>query len=242
MIEFTLSKLNLLIFVLAVTAIVVFFMNTVNSNLRTRQAYELVYKIGQEIKTGVDNPSYCSIKYVEIPRRIKINYGITNSYNINYLLNISAHEISSDSDIKKIVLSILDGQKKNIFAAYDLDINGEVVFYDWTFDSGKYKYESLSDQFLDLNPEKKDSIDQTIVIAKKIKDGRQTIHIFACGKKNNIPGCSNFYSEINGSSNNGDLITYLKTEENIDCICLSNPIAREYTPGGATQNLIDACN
>lgn len=242
MIEFTLSKLNLLVFVLAVTAIVIFFMNTINSNLRTRQAYEIVYKVGQEIKIGVDNPSYCSVKYAEIPKRLQINHGFTSSYNIDYLLNISAYDIPENDGKQKMVLAILDSRKKNIYAAYDLDFNGIVHFYYWEYnsDTGKYTFEKKEDEnYLDLAPDQRNSIDQTIVIAKKIRDGQTHIHLFACGRRGNIPGCSNHY--------NDDFIKDLVTEQRIDCICMSDTLARKYgsisDDGviGATENKIEIC-
>jgi hypothetical protein len=240
MIEFTLSKLNLLVFVLAVTAIVIFFMNTVNSNLRTRQAYELVYKTGQEIKVGFDNPSYCSVKYIDIPKKIKLNTGISSVFNINYILNISVHDNLS-TDTKKIVLAILDAKKEKIFAAYDLDFNGEVVLYEWEFNDslGKYEYFIINNSdsnSIDLQTNKKDSIDHTLILAKKIKEGVPTIHLFSCGKVNNIPGCSNKLSKINSD----DLITHLVDEKQINCICLSSTIALNYTQATPSDK-INAC-
>jgi len=129
MIDFTLSKLNLLVFVLAVTAIVLFFMNTVNSNLKTRQSYELVYKVGQELKTGIDNPSYCNVKYIDIPKRLKLNSGITSTYNINYILNIAVYDFPNNEDKKKLVLSVLDGQKKFFFTRGNMITKTANIFF-----------------------------------------------------------------------------------------------------------------
>lgn len=242
MIDFTLSKLNLLVFVLAVTAIVLFFMNTVNSNLRTRQSYELVYKVGQEIKTGIDNPSYCSVKYIDIPRRLKLNYGITSSYNLNYILNIAVYDFPENDSKKKLVLSILDGRKKNLFAAYDLDFNGDVIFYEWDYSDGKYNFEKKdNEKYIDLRPYIVDSIDHQLVIAKKVIEGKLTIHVFACGKRNNIPGCSDYYAKINGNN----FITNLVNIQKIDCVCYSSPLARNYASQQDNPNIagqvIDAC-
>ncbi len=236
MIDFTLSKLNLLVFVLAVTAIVLFFMNTVNNNLRTRQSYELVYKVGQELKTGIDNPSYCSIKYVDIPRRLQLNSGITSSYNINYIMNISAYEIPDSDGEKKVVLSILDGAKKNLFAAYDLDFEGEIIFYEWEFVDGTYIFTNDKD-YIDLRPHVINSIDHSLVVAKKVTGGTSTIHIFSCGKRNNIPGCSDSLAKFSGT----DFITYLVETKKIDCACVSTTIARNYAPSLEQQHLINAC-
>jgi hypothetical protein len=244
MIDFTLSKLNLLVFVLAVTAIVLFFMNTVNSNLKTRQSYELVYKVGQELKTGIDNPSYCNVKYIDIPKRLKLNSGITSTYNINYILNIAVYDFPNNEDKKKLVLSVLDGQKKNLYAAYDLDFKGDIFFYEWEYDNedGKYFFSKKNDdeKYIDFKPQIINSIDHKLIIAKKIIDGKSTIHVFACGNKNNIPGCSDYFAKINGNN----FITHLISEEKIDCVCYSSPLARNYsqqTDVDAATHLISIC-
>jgi len=79
MFEFTLSKVNMLIFVTAIAVVVIFFMNTLNDNLKTRQSYETSYKIGKEIKSLFDSDSYCSIKFIDIPKTISTNKGNLSS-------------------------------------------------------------------------------------------------------------------------------------------------------------------
>jgi hypothetical protein len=212
MMEFALSKLNLLIFVTAIAAIVLFFMNTVNSNFRTRQSYELTYKVGESIKSGIESNSYCNIKSIEIPTKIKINSGSSYNHTNKYILNISSF---TSGDQNKLIVSVLDSKKKNIFAAYDIDYNGTVNLYSWNYNNGIYKFENTDDsqlefKYLDFDTLRMNSIDNRIIVAKKIINNRAQIYIFACGYKNNIPGCA--------STNSNFLETLIKDEE-ISCFC-----------------------
>ena len=218
MMEFALSKLNMLIFVTAIAAIVLFFMNTVNSNFRTSQSYELTYKVGESIKSGIESSSYCNVKYVSIPNKIKINSGDSYYNNSKYILNISNF---SGDDGNKLIISILDHKKKNIFAAYDIDYNGVVKFYDWDYTNSKYIFNKVDESpyyYLDFDTLKKDSIDNRITIAKKVINTVPHIYIFSCGYKNNIPGCAQI---------NSDFTDTLVDDQNISCMCAIPELSKD---------------
>jgi hypothetical protein len=208
MIEFTLSKLNLLIFVLSIAAIVIFFMNTVNSNLQTRQSYELAYKVGQEVESILNSESYCSSRYVNIPNTIQLNSGEHSRNNLNYILRIYDFPSDNLDDKNKLVFTIMDKRNNEIYAAYDIDYNGVVNFYNYNLTASNYIYNPTTDGYLDLNPTKKDSIDNKIIIAKKIKAGRQHIYVFACDDYVDKPACVNHLDEN------------LIPNENLSCLCI----------------------
>ena len=196
MIEFALSKLNLLIFVTAVAAIVIFFMGAVNSNMKIRQSYELVYKIGKELKVGIESNSYCTVKFIELPKKIYTNSGGSDAFSINYKLNISAHEFTNqqESTTKKIVLAIVDrkANKPKIYAAYDIDYNGNVNFYESTYDNGTYTIDQNMTNSVNYDPLKAYSIDTTILFVKKVEGGVSRIYLIPCMKKNGIYQCKNY--------------------------------------------------
>jgi len=192
MIEFSLSKLNMLIFVTAVAAIVVFFMSAVNSNMKTRQSYELVYKVGRELKTGIENNSYCTVKFINIPRNIQTNSGGGNVFNMKYKLNISSYDLDDDS--KTLVLTILD-RKENprIYAAYSVDYNGKVVLFESeSCDNYPACDMTVVNKSVNFDPSKVDSIDSQILFAKTIDNGKPTIYLIPCVKKSGIYSCRHF--------------------------------------------------
>jgi hypothetical protein len=214
MIEFSLSKLNMLIFVTAIAAIVVFFISAVNSNMKTRQSSELVYKIGKELKTGIENNSYCTVKFLTIPKSIQTNSGGGNAFNMKYKLNISSYTLEDDS--KRLVLSIIDTKEKpKLYAADFIDYNGQALLFESdgcgvsTYDSCEIKL-GLNNS-VNYGPSKVDSIDTQILFAKTIDNGNPTIYLVPCTKKSGIYSCRSFLTTENIFGN-------IKLQDAIPCL------------------------
>lgn len=214
MIEFTLSKMNLLIFVTAIASIVIFFMATVNSNMRTRQSYELVYSLGSEIKTGVESNSYCTIKQLDLPDRIYTNNGHSDMFSIKYVLDISYYEISNDTN--KVVLSIMDRRNRNdiIYAAYDIDFNGPIYLYSSDCENPNEKICKSQENFVNYDPLKSRSIDTMFFFVKKIKNGQPNIYFFPCAYRNNSYTCNEF-DQVKDELYNGENLDCLDTVTNL---------------------------
>jgi hypothetical protein len=193
MIEFSLSKLNLLIFVTAIAAIVIFFIATFNSSMKTRQSYELVYKVGKEIKTGIENESYCTVKFITIPKTIQTNSGNSDTFNMRYKLNVSAYSVGDDS--KRLVLTVMDRKEKpKIYAAYDIDYNGSIALYasESCTDILNCNITKSQNFSVDFDPSKRDSIDTQILFAKIISNGNPIIFLIPCLEKKGIYTCRKF--------------------------------------------------
>ncbi len=196
MIEFSLSKLNMLIFVTAVAAIVIFFMAAVNSNMKTRQSYELVYKVGKELKTGIESNSYCTVKFIYIPKTIQTNSGSSDVFNIKYKLNISVY----NREPKTLVFAILDRKthKQRIYAAESIDYNGEIKLYKSNCTNTDCNIVLVEDRnSVDYDPLKASSIDTTILFAKTIDDGKPKVYLMPCLYKNGIYSCNDFLNSNN---------------------------------------------
>ena len=193
MIEFSLSKLNMLIFVTAVAAIVIFFMAAVNSNMKTRQSFELVYKVGKELKTGIESNSYCTIKFIDIPKTIQTNSNGSDAFSIKYKLNISSYD-PENSDSNKLVLAVIDRKqfKPKIYAAYYVDYKGAVNLYESNCSEIDCSIEKVTDETVDYDPSKAYSIDTHLLFAKTIDNGNPTIYLVPCVMKNKIYSCREF--------------------------------------------------
>lgn len=196
MIEFSLSKLNLLIFVTAIAAIVIFFIGTFNSSLKTRQSYELVYKVGKEIKTGIENESYCTVKFITIPQTIQTNSGTSDAFNMRYKLNVSSYSLGGDT--KKLVLTVMDRKEKpKIYAAYDIDYNGSIALYE---SEGCPNFpdcaiEKSNNYSVNFDPSRRDSINSQILFAKIISNGKPLVFLIPCLEKKGIYTCRKFLNE-----------------------------------------------
>jgi len=196
-------------------------MNTVNNNLQTRQSYELAYKVGQQFETILNSKSYCSSKYINIPNNIQISAGKNSNTNLNYILRIYDFPSDAPEDKNKLVFTIMNKRNKEISAAYDVDYNGIVNFYEYDYNvTNDYQYTSTSQDYLDFIPTNKDSIDNKIIISKKIKNGKEYIYIFACDDYLNKPACHFF------------LENKLITDKNVTCLCIIPEISEN----------VNACN
>jgi hypothetical protein len=190
MFEFTLSKINMLVFVTAIAVVVIFFMNTLHDNLRTRQSFETTYKIGKEFKSLIDADSYCSIKFIQIPKTIKLNEGATSSaLNLNYLLGLQKYSLT---DKKALIIYITDHKNESILGAYNLEYNGDFKFYSSEYDSGNYTFSPSTDENITYNPRKVNGNETRFLLIKNIKNSHATYYMFPCEKKNGIETCKSF--------------------------------------------------
>ncbi len=194
MFEFTLSKVNMLIFVTAIAVVVIFFMNTLNDNLKTRQSYETAFKIGKEVKSLMDSDSYCSIKFIDIPKVISTNQG-TLSTGITYKLGLQKYNIGASNSI---IIYITDSREREILGAYNLDYNGEIIFYKSEFNSQNYSFNFLSDTNAIYEPRKVNSNETKLMFIKNINEGERHFYVFPCEKRNSIYTCKKYVCNEDG--------------------------------------------
>lgn len=190
MFEFTLSKINMLIFVTAIAVIVIFFMNTLNDNLKNRQSYEIAFKIGKEIKSVIDSDSYCSIKFISIPKTIKISQGSSLS-GITYKFGL---ETFTQFDNKSLVIYLTDHTEKKILGAYNIDYNGNFNFYSSAYNNNNnsYEYSQESSSKIIYQPRKVNSNETRFLIIKNIVSQEQTYRIIPCEKRLSIDSCKEY--------------------------------------------------
>ena len=206
MFEFTLSKVNMLIFVTAIAVVVIFFMNTLNDNLKTRQSYELAFKIGKEIKSVVDADSYCSIKFLDVPKTIRISEG-SSLYTINYKLGLQTYQLQ---DQKSLIVYILNNRETEILGAFNLDYQGDIIFYESNFDQGNYTFQtSADDDGIIYDPRKVNSNETKLMIIKHIINQEIKYYIIPCERRLGVYSCKNFVCENNPG--------YLDVDNEISC-------------------------
>ncbi len=204
MFEFTLSKVNMLIFVTAIAVVVIFFMNTLNDNLKTRQSYELAFKIGKEIKSVIDADSYCSIKFIDIPKSIRINQGTSSLYSINYVLGFQTYSLQ-DND--SLIIYITDYRKDKILGAFNLDYEGKINFYESVYTGPNYVfYESENENKVLFDPRKLNTNESRIMIIKNVKNQEVNYYLLPCEKRNNIDTCKNFVCDADSFDPDNDII------------------------------------
>jgi hypothetical protein len=193
MFDFTLSKINMLIFVTAIAVVVIFFMNTLNDNLKTRQSYELAFKIGKEIKSVIDSDSYCSIKFIDIPKTIRVKEG-SNLSGIPYKLGFQSY---AQFDNKSLVIYLSDIKEENILGAYNLDYNGTINFYSSEYNNAEYDFENESSNEFIYYPRKESSNETKYLIIKQIIDNENSYNVIPCEKKYGKYSCKKHVCQDN---------------------------------------------
>ncbi len=192
MFEFTLSKINMLIFVTAIAVVVIFFMNTLNDNLKTRQSYETAFKIGKEIKSLIDSDSYCSVKFIDIPKTIKINEGSSLS-GTPYKLGLQSYQQLNN---QSLIIYLTDYRERNILGAYNLDYNGTIAFYSSTYANGNYSFSQENNQQIIYDPRKANSNETKFMFIKNVKDSQSYYYVLPCGRKNNLYTCREYVCNL----------------------------------------------
>ncbi len=193
MFDFALSKINMLIFVTAIAVVVIFFMNTLNDTLKTRQSYELAFKIGKEIKTVIDSDSYCSIKFIEVPKTIRIREG-SNLSGITYKLGFKSYR---QFDNQSLIIYLTDLKEKNILGAYNLDYNGTINFFSSEYNNTEYRFNDDGQEEIVYYPREENSNTTSLLILKNIKNNENNYFVIPCEKKYGEYSCKKYVCQGN---------------------------------------------
>lgn len=94
MLGFTLSKMNLMIFAVAIFAIVYFFTSSLDDSLKVRELNDLVNSHAIVASEMISSPSFCDSLQRSLPERLDLG----NFSSLYYVLKISAIKDSSNPD------------------------------------------------------------------------------------------------------------------------------------------------
>jgi len=179
MLGFTLSKLNLLILVTALFAIISFFMLSLSDIMVGTLAQELVNDAGITVFSLVKGELLCRKPSITIPESIEYFGGLMPTRKFYYVMNIKRFpETPVEEGINTMIFQVASRKdKKNIIATTSVDLNARILLYDW---------DPVTDLFseaasLEIDPESagigtKDSI----VFVKEVFEGKNYLHIIAC--------------------------------------------------------------
>lgn len=112
--------MNLMIFAIAIAAILLFFTFNVVALFQARQAENQLQRFVTEIKAEVYNSNDCDFQVFSFPEKIKIFYGIS-PYNYGYLLRVS--KVPGTQDNQYLVFSISKwNEPTKVVAASSIDL------------------------------------------------------------------------------------------------------------------------
>lgn len=179
MLGFTLSKLNLLILVTAVFSIIAFFMFSLTGLIVSNLSQQLVNDYSETIFSLVSGEMLCRKTTVTVPESIEYFGGLSPSKSFYYIMNIKRYpEEPVEGKLNSLIFQIADRkQKDEIIATKSIDVNAEILLYDWDPDTDIIKEQSS----ITLDPESAGiATKNSMVIIKELFNGKNYLHIIAC--------------------------------------------------------------
>ncbi len=174
MLAFTLSKLNLLIFVTAIFAIVAFFMFVLVKIVQTNELNLLLDRVKEKSEALVNSPSYCDTTFYYFPPEVQVS-----GDPFFYTVKISKQDTEVDNQrLHYLIFSAFarrDREFKDALAANSLKTAADVVIF---------SHEPLlrildPDEGAVIDPQAKPPIN-AIGLVKEVSGGKATLYVIPC--------------------------------------------------------------
>lgn len=184
MLGFILSKMNLLILVVAIFAIVSFFLFGLIDIMKINEAQLVLDRITRISYTLVNSPSYCDSATYTLPDAIKVS-----GSDFYYVLKVSKETVELDSgeELNLLIYSIFSRKEltKSI-AADSFRTDAEIIIYSREYEvSGS---QAPDDYFGDnpeevevawIDPQTRSKVD-SVVLVKEKRSGQVYLYIILC--------------------------------------------------------------
>ncbi len=179
MIEFTLSKINLLILVIALFSIISFFALNVGKIFLVGEVKQELEKYSITLNGMIVAPTTCDSKPFAIPPKFT-SFG----NNVYYHLHISKTETPAGN---RLIFSVSDVRAPdNVLAAASLSTDAQIAIYDF---GDSQPIITLGDGVdLELDPQAVPPVNAFYAV-KSVKGGVKTLHIFPCAITANSQTC-----------------------------------------------------
>lgn len=213
MLGFILSKINLLILVVAIFAIVAFFTFGLIDLVRINEARILLDRVSQKSFSITSSASYCFSDSFDLPPRIRVG-----GEDLYYVLKVSKQTIKasspSEKDITVVIFSMHDrvdyvkyvkdgrtGKEPPSISASSFRTPAVVSLYSRDYKGDKYESANArlnltgsgvsdvdQEQEIIVDP---NSIDKynTVEFLKEIRDGEPLVYIYACSSVTTASAC-----------------------------------------------------
>ncbi len=187
MLGFTLSKLNLLILVTATFAMVAFFMIGITDFVISISAQQTLDTYAEKAANVITSESLCFRTEVTIPKHISYFGGVSAASRFFYLMFIARLPADYDPEyLTSVVFAISDStDPTKLRAASRIDVNAEVIFYDWNPSEMNIIDDSVSS--IKLDPQSALMPKDSFIIIKEVLEGHTFLHIIACSSGGTCP-------------------------------------------------------
>jgi len=179
MLGFTLSKLNLLILVTALFAIISFFMFALTQLMVANLAQEIARDAGETVFGVVTGEMLCRESSATFPEFIEYFGGLMPARRFYYVMKIKRFpDVPEEGKLNSLIFQISSRKEpEKIVASSSIDVNAEILLYDWDPVTDIMSVSSS----LDIDPESSGiSTKNSLVLVKEIYEGKAYLHVIAC--------------------------------------------------------------
>jgi hypothetical protein len=191
MLGFILSKLNLLILVTSIFAIVSFFALGLGDITKVKEAGELATKSVEKAASIANSPASCESSYFPFPRQLR-----TAGSNFYYVVKISKGEIQREGNKINILIFAVypreEVKKKFLSSSYvpkaiaadSFRTNSDIFLYGLDYRGSGY-IGNISDGVLSppneiyIDPQAENPMN-ALVLVKEVQDGKKKFHVIGC--------------------------------------------------------------
>ena len=187
MIGFILSKLNLLILVTAIFAIVAYFSFWLGESMVSQQALQIINRYARNAENVIFAPNQCNVTSVTIPAWINFFGNIETGNRFFYLLDISKIENVSTTaggkPMNNLIVSVLDKKTKNVVAAKSFGTTATIRLFSWNPKNDELAELLPPDKNTTLNPQSAPSPTNSVYLVKEIYNGEPFFYVIPCSSQ-----------------------------------------------------------
>lgn len=199
MLDFILSKLNLLILVTAIFAIISFFAIGLGDITKIKEANELASRVKEKTDSVANSNSYCDATFYPFPNDLRTAGG-----KFYYVMKISKTDIeSSTNPVNVLIFSVYrreDMRKEKVtqsdykakaIAADSFRTTAAIKLYGTQYEGTGYSGSPVEADEVFIDPQAENPMNGIDVI-KEVQDGKLSVYIIGCESSL----CSAYKTEI----------------------------------------------
>ncbi len=173
MLGFILSKLNLLILVVAMFAIIAYFTFSLADVVEIQESQRLLDRLSRTSSSMVNSPSYCDSLAFNFRESLEIL-----GKPVFYRVRVGYQDIAAgDEDVTFIIFSFYPARSDRAIAAESFKTDAKVFLYDSDFQQANNVDDSSG--WIEIEPSSVPPTNSLIVV-KQIVEGEQELHFIPC--------------------------------------------------------------
>lgn len=186
MLGFTLSKLNLLILVTALFAIISFFMLNLTNITISNIAQQMVNDYSTTVQDIASGGNICRTSSTTVPESIEYFGGLMPAQRFYYVMYLKRYppEGAAEGKLNSLIFQIASRKEKaKVIATNSLDLDASILLYDW---------DPVTDTFAEtdtiiVDPESRGiATKNSVYFVKEVFQGKTYFHIIACSSSAGI--------------------------------------------------------